>query len=957
MITFLRFRKKVGVWMRNGRRILWYNMSSTLGLLFFALFAISSRSVLAITVNVSEPGTLEEVVDNIDDSTIPVLSITGMLNGIDIQYLRAQSGRLALTKTLDLSGTAFVEDGTAYASMKTKVNDGLMSSRVTTYYYSSEYNRTEWKTINMLGGIDYTVIQYCNDCSGMFYQTSYEEVVLPDNIREIGEYAFYDCPKLRTVTGKQPFESVGKEAFYKCSSLETFDMSLAHNVGSGAFSDCENFCASADSTLVLTSADNIGDRAFMNCLCVRRIRFSPSLSDIKDNTFSGCKGLESFEFPDKLKSIGSNAFYYCTNLPEISLPASLERLESGAFVGCSSLVTVAFSSVPSGISLAAFEGTPFAQSLQPDEDGITYIMTVAVAEKCSYEGPVRLEFREGTTDIANNFRYGNKGNVTGIEIPSSVRRIGNEAFSGLRIWNGTELNLHEGLEEIGARAFENTDICGVKLPESLLAIGDEAFRGCQNVEGEMTIPENIVKLGNNVFEGCNIFKIIFYPKNCEETSNICKSAERLVVGSEVRCLSGFSYSQLKKVTFEERTGDDELLIGVRTFDFCRNLASLSLPKGKIVIGDYALSDCNELTDFVCEGVVTRIGTEAFRGTGITAASFRDGLEYVGKAAFKNCDKLKTVSLGKTLKYIDDEAFYGNTVLEEVYLGECLDSVGSSAFLDCKSLRSVTLPETLKSLGSKYTFWNCSLLASINIPSSITKLGENCFGHCASLKQIEIPSTVTEIAEGCFMYCSSLEHVVIPESVCTISESCFLECSSLASVSIPASVTSIGRKAFENCNQLKSVVIPSSVLEIGDNCFFSYKSSLVDVYCFSPMPPKTVDSAFGNNTFQNATLHVLENSIAQYKHTYPWYNFQNIIGIDNEDPSGIAELEKPLHAEYKAGVLNLNGLKDGEFVAVYSMDGRRLGCSVAHKECATISIEYRGIVLVRQGRNVYKLTLK
>jgi len=102
---------------------------------------------------------------------------------------------------------------------------------------------------------------------------------------------------------------------------------------------------------------------------------------------------------------------------------------------------------------------------------------------------------------------------------------------------------------------------------------------------------------------------------------------------------------------------------------------------------------------------------------------------------------------------------------------------------------------------------CSSLASLEIPSSVTSIGNFAFYGCSSLTSIAIPSSVTSIGDYAFSKCSSLASLEIPSSVTSIGNGAFNGCSSLASLEIPSSVTSIGYFAFERCGSLTSLVIP------------------------------------------------------------------------------------------------------------------------------------------------------
>ena len=151
----------------------------------------------------------------------------------------------------------------------------------------------------------------------------------------------------------------------------------------------------------------------------------------------------------------------------------------------------------------------------------------------------------------------------------------------------------------------------------------------------------------------------------------------------------------------------------------------------------------------------------------------------------------------------------------------------------------------------YTFYRCSGLTRITIPTSVTSIGNNVFMGCSSLTSIEIPSSVTSIGNGAFRDCYKLESIVvesdnsvydsrsncnaiiktdtntlifgckntiIPNSVTSIGDGAFSGCNSLTSITIPNSVTSIGGEAFGNCSGLTSITIPNSVTSIGSAAF-------------------------------------------------------------------------------------------------------------------------------------------
>ena len=110
------------------------------------------------------------------------------------------------------------------------------------------------------------------------------------------------------------------------------------------------------------------------------------------------------------------------------------------------------------------------------------------------------------------------------------------------------------------------------------------------------------------------------------------------------------------------------------------------------------------------------------------------------------------------------------------------------------------------------------------------IGVSAFEGCISLTSVNIPSSVTEIGEWAFQSCSSLTNINIPSSVTRIGDGAFSGCSSLTSINIPSSVTEIGDKAFSNCKGLKSIyVFSENVPTIGTGAFDGCDSKNCTLY--------------------------------------------------------------------------------------------------------------------------------
>ena len=179
------------------------------------------------------------------------------------------------------------------------------------------------------------------------------------------------------------------------------------------------------------------------------------------------------------------------------------------------------------------------------------------------------------------------------------------------------------------------------------------------------------------------------------------------------------------------------------------------------------------------------------------------------------DNLNSIKVG--FEFSADVEYLGYEYVDgygEIYL-----SGAPTVINTCRSdvLRTIDIPDSVTSIGEE-AFTKCLCLESITIPNSVTSIGRAAFNTCLNLTSITIPNSVTRIGDFAFDNCTSLTSITIPDSVTSIGEGAFAGCESLASVTIPDSVTSIGRGAFNICQNLTSATIGNGVVSLGDGVF-------------------------------------------------------------------------------------------------------------------------------------------
>ncbi len=287
-------------------------------------------------------------------------------------------------------------------------------------------------------------------------------------------------------------------------------------------------------------------------------------------------------------------------------------------------------------------------------------------------------------------------------------------------------------------------------------------------------------------------------------------------------------------------------IGNNAFDYCYSLASITIPSGVTSIGSSAFYCCSSLTSIEIPSSVSHMG---------------DSWSSLGQSVFQYCSSLEsiTVAEGNTVFHSDGNCLI-ETATKKLITGcknsviptdGSVTSIGDYAFCDC-DLISIAIPDSVTSIGSS-AFSGCSSLASVTFGenSQLTSIGSSAFYRCSSLTSIEIPSSVSHmgdswssLGQSVFQYCSSLESITVAEgnTVFHSDGNCLIETATKKLIAgcknsvIPTdgSVRSIAEDAFAGCSSLTSIVIPYSVGWIMDYAF--YGCTGLTIYCETKSQP-------------------------------------------------------------------------------------------------------------------------
>ena len=232
------------------------------------------------------------------------------------------------------------------------------------------------------------------------------------SVTSIGDYAFWDCSGLTSVTIPNSVTSMGGFAFYYCTGLTSVTIpNSVTSIGDYAF----YYCTGLTSITIGNSVTSIGEMAFWTCDGLTSVHisdiaawcnidFDASYSNplsYAHHLYLNGEEVKDLVIPNSVKSIGVGAFGGCSGLTSVTIPNSVTSIESGAFAACSGLTSVTIPNSVTSIGVRAFD----------DCSGLTSV-TIG----------------NSVTSIGNHAFYNCDG-LTSVTIGSGVKSIGKWAFA------------------------------------------------------------------------------------------------------------------------------------------------------------------------------------------------------------------------------------------------------------------------------------------------------------------------------------------------------------------------------------------------------------------------------------------------------------------------------------------------------------------------------------------------
>ena len=482
--------------------------------------------------------------------------------------------------------------------------------------------------------------------------TNVKKVTLPENLSEIEGSAFYGASALESISIPKSVTKVGNHVFCECASLKNVVFE-AGSEGNG-------------------QKIIIGEVLFGLCGQMESVELPCGVEELPYAIFLECSSLREVKLPETLKEISDWAFGLCNNLKEVNVPQSVEYINIFAF----------------------------------DDSGVSAINVA--------EGNAKYKSADGALLSADGtqFLFCPPGKTGTCVVPDGVKALKDYAF------------------------YATTELTGVTLPESLERIGNNAFRGT-GVK-KLLIPKNVEDVGNFTFLKSELESIDVDGGNAAYSSKdgvlfskdgktlLCyppsKKDEAYTIPDAVdsiceQALENQYISQIK-VNANIRNIDTRWCNGI-----CKNLKSVEVDAGnpayKSVDGAVFSKDGGTLVLYptgragkcvIPEGTKI-IGRGAVMGCIADSIVIPASVEELKSASFEATEAINVSFLGKSR--IGAYAFE-NSKVQNLYI-PYVPSIATNAFRGCDSLKSITrfvvegyVEKNIFERCSKEVFDNCIL---------------------------------------------------------------------------------------------------------------------------------------------------------------------------------------------------------------------------------------------------------
>ena len=691
-------------------------------------------------------------------------------------------------------------------------------------------------------------------------------------VQTIGNYAFYGCSQLTSVTIPEGVTSIGQQAF-RGSAVNTVSLpGTLTTIDTYAF-----YGAKLTSVYIPKSVTKIGQYAFGALTTLTNVTFELGGTDdltIDQYAFQNTR-FTTITLPARTVDIGgrgtnkpnSQTSYTCymawrvfannSVLTEINVEEGTGNVipTYGSYDGIlyrnieessgnvAKYATLLYCPLgKTGEARIAKEVT-FVETLAFSQSKLTTIIFEEFEKTDERYGVPTLVIGEGLEATKRSDAVFSGGNIAKIQFPSHLKRLNNYALgqgssSGVLTKAGLEIVFNkDSLVEFGPYAFQNnTAITSIELPK-VKSIERNAFQGCSKLTSvTMGADSTVTMILTQAFRNCSSLTSIVIPDSVKEIENIafesCNKLATITFGAEsqLQTIGDGAFRYAAFTTF--KIPDKVQWIGDSVWQGCPNLTSIEVSMS--MTSGFSSKNTGLFTgNTVLQEIIVPKG-HAYLSNGVKLDAegnpmydengdpISDGVLYDISGSILYCyPQAKVPTDGKyvmpdTVVIVHYSALYSFKGTELV-LSKNLEEIMAAGIQNADAITSIVIPAKVKTLGGS-AFNSCDKLAEVTFAagSALETIGSGAFSGCPFVSII-LPDNVTDIGTNAFQSCYKLETIVLPKSLTKLENGTFWDCTALKNVTIQEGLTEIAKNCFLRSG-IETIALPDSLVTIADLAF-------------------------------------------------------------------------------------------------------------------------------------------